>query len=1280
MFIQDHLPKMKASAIVTRLIGVLLMAFARTGFHSAATHIVAAFFPTLNKLAPSLARQRSVLGNLRQGRRSLWYAAPALLVLLSSGMSWAAYSLGFGGVAKALSVGSITLASPAGIAVDAAGNIFVVDTGNSRIVELNAQGTASVLSINGLSPSLSSPEGIAVDGSGNLYIADTGNNRVVKVSSDGEGSVISTGSVTLSSPRGIALDQSGNIFIADTGHNQIVEVTSGGTASALAITVSSGPAGFSSPIGLAVDVSGKLYIADSANNRIVTVAAGSTTGTVVTIAGGVTVTNPTGVAVDNIGNLYVTDTNRIAEVDTAGYGDVLATNKPVSIGLSAPKAVAVDVFGTVYVADTGNHRVVAAAPRINTNIAPGDPSYSLNKTAVGFGHVQLGSSTPASLTLNFSIAFTPALGEIKVLTSGVPNLDFTATTGASNCTSGDAGTACNVYVQFLPTAPGLRTGAVVLYDDANPSRPMLTIPLYGWGDAPVAALAPNTGSVINTGALPTNNPYQIALDGAGNFYVGNYTGMNVTKVAAGGGSAAVVNLGTPGGTATQNLTGVALDGAGNLFIGDHQRSRIIVVTPGGVVSVLNINGLTPALGFPTALVFDGAGNLYIADFTNGRIVEVSSLVVAGTTATGKGTVLRTGAFSFAGSTLTGAAVDPQGTVYFAARTQNGSSIVKVTATGVASVVAIPNNITPTISNPQGVGVDAMGNLYIVDTGHNRIVKITTAGVGSVLSISGLPSPSSLGSLLFGVTVDPAGNLYISDWSNNRIVFVNVSGATQTFASTKVGLTSTDSPKTATVTNLGNQPLAFSANPTYTADFSENSSDTNLCTSSTTLSSGTECDVSVKFTPQSLGSLSTNITATNNTQNVGGSTQQIAVSGTATNPGDTTSTTVAITPTSLANGQMATITATVRDTTSGRTAILPTGNVILIDSVGPTTLNGGSAVALNGGTAILNNVLLHGLGTHTITANYAGVSGSFMTSSGTASVAVSKASVAVTGPATPPSITGGQSGSVTVTLTSPYTTIDAPSGSVTYSILNASNASQASGTAVLTPGSGSSTATISIPGSLAAGSYTLSISYAGDANYLATSAAANVALQIVPGDFALTPSNPGDTNPTSNTPVTVTETAGAATVTMTFNPANGAQTFPEEVHFNVTGLPVGSTWTVTPNPLPAGSSVNTPVVLTIQLPHSMAGLTRGHRLLFGLSPVMAGILLLPFGGWMRRKLGQGRQLVISLCALLVVAGALGLTGCGAGDSGYFGQRNIVATLTASTASGLSHSTNFTIIVK
>ena len=285
-------------------------------------------------------------------------------------------------------------------------------------------------------------------------------------------------------------------------------------------------------------------------------------------------------------------------------------------------------------------------------------------------------------------------------------------------------------------------------------------------------------------------------------------------------------------------------------------------------------------------------------------------------------------------------VDAQGNIYAAARTENSSSIIKVTTAGVASELSFPG-ITPAISNPQGVAVDAMGNVYVVDTANSRIVRLTTAGVASALSISGMPAPSSLGTLLFGVTLDPSGNLYIPDWTNNRIVFANVSGAVLAFPSTDVGSSST--AQTATVANLGDLPLIFATVPTYTVNFSEDTGDENLCALSTSLDAGTLCDVSVEFTPQSAGSLSAGIVVTNNSLNLTATTQTVAVSGTGIAVADTTALAVSANPASVLLGQAITVTAIVTDTTAGHTATIPTGGVTFMDTVGSTTvsLNGGS---------------------------------------------------------------------------------------------------------------------------------------------------------------------------------------------------------------------------------------------------------------------------------------------------------------------------------------------------
>jgi sugar lactone lactonase YvrE len=1185
--------------------------------------------------------------------------------------------------------GSITLSSPSGIVVDSAGDIFIADTvsGSGRIVEVNAQGTASVLTISGLSPTLGSLSGVAIDGAGNLYIADTSNTRVVKVTSSGAGSVFSTGSVTLTAPHGVAVDQSGDLFISDGtgGSSRIVEVTSGGSAAALAINVSSGSAFLSSPEGLAVDASGNLYIADSANNRIVTVTAGSTTGVVLS-TNGLELSNPSSVAVDRIGNVFIADTgnNRIVEAEISGDCDLLMNSAFLqATTFSGPLGVAVDVFGGVYVADTGNSRALVVDPSLGVDDSP-----ALNKTAVGFGHISLGSSTPTSFILSFSVGFSiDSVGSVNAFTSGTQSLDFQIVSGANTtCSGAISGSNCTVEISFLPTAPGLRNGALVLYDAAL--NPALTVPLYGFGDSPVAALSPNTGTVIGTGVLTLSEPYQVALDGAGNMYVGDYSGSNVTKIPAASGAPTVVSLGTPASVPVQDITGVAVDGGGNLFIGDHENSRILVVTPNGVVSVLSISGLSPVLGFPTALAFDAAGSLYIADFTNGRIVEASSIQVTGSTSTGIGTVINTGSYSFTGSTLTGLAIDPRGNIYAAARTDNDSSIIKVTASGVVSALAIPNNITPALNNPQGVAADAMGNIYIADTivttipntdtttTNSRIVKITTAGVASVLSLSG--QASSLASSVFGITVDPFGNLYISDWNDNRLVFVNVSGAPLTFPTpTGSGTTDTaDGPQTATVTNLGNRPLAFSANPTYTADFSSNGNDTNPCTSSTSLSPGTVCDISVNFTPQSVGSLSAGITVTNNTLNVTGSSEQVSVSGTGLNSNDSTATTVIASPTSLVLGQTVTITATVADTATGHTSSSPTGSVTFTDTVNSTvtSLNNGAAVNLNNKTASLTGIVLSGTGTHTITANYSGSEGRYVASSNAATVVVSQASVTVTLTSSASSVVLTNPLVFTATVSSTAIT---PTGTVSFL-----DGTTPLGQGVLSNG----VATLSTS-SLDAGNHTITAVYSGNANF---SAATSGALTESVLDFSL--SNVGGSGGASGSGTSASQTVtpgGTASYPLTILPTNGT-VFPAPITLSLTGVPSGATATIAPSAwtqitsttwsFPANSALPA-TTLAIQTPSTVARLEPGTKLHRTLPPVALGFLLLPLAG-LRRLLGKtlGRTI---FTLLLLAAGAsamAGLSGCEP-TSGLFAQPSQTYTMTVTATSGtLSHATTVTLTIK
>jgi DNA-binding beta-propeller fold protein YncE len=1260
-----------------------------------------------------------------------------IVLLTVAQVAHATFSLTFQGNVQTINTGgSITLSSPSGIVVDPAGDIFIADTvsGSGRIVKVNAQGTASVLTISGLSPALGSLSGIAIDGGGNLYIADKGNDRVVEVASSGAGSRISTGSFNLSIPQGIAVDQSGDIFIADTGNSRIVEVASGGAPAALQINVSSGAPSLNGPRGIAVDVSGKLYIADSNNSRVVTVAAGSTMGVVFSTGQlNPALSNPSGVAVDRVGNVFIDDTghNRIVDVDTAGNGNVLLNSVFLQgTTLSGPLGVAVDVFGGVYVADTGDSRALVV------NLSKGvDDSSSLNKTAVGFGHISLGSSTPTSFILSFSVGYpVDSLGSVNAFTLGTQNLDFQIVSGVNTtCSGAPSITYCTVQLSFLPTAPGLRTGALVLHDpDMNP---VLTLPLYGWGDSPVAVLAPNTGTVISTGALPLSFPFQLALDGAGNIYDAN-DGGNLVKIPAGGGSASVVS--PTGYTVGQEVTGVALDGAGNLFISDHDNSRILVITPGGVASVLSITGLS--VNLPTALAFDASGTLYIADYGSGRTIEVSSIEVTGSTSAGIGTVIGTGSYTISPEGNTGVAVDWMGNIYITDGYlgSDPSRIIKVTSAGAVSLVA-PTGIT--LNSPQGVGVDAMGNIYVANGGNNRIVEINTAGVGSVLAINGLSTPATLGTP-FGVTVDPFGNLYIPDTGNNRIVFVNVSGSALAFTNTATGTKS--AAQTATVTNLGDQPLNFSTNPTYTASFSANTADTNLCTSTTSLLSGTSCDVSVQFTPQSVGSLSAGITVTDNALNVAGSTQQVSVTGTSFNNLDTTSTTLRVNPVAVVAGQTATLTAVVSDTTTPAT--VPAGAVSFSDTVGTTTvsLNGGAAVTLVAGTATLQ-VTPTVVGVHTITANFVGAapkptarleprsaSRQFGSSSGSATLTVTgiaptlsfgpipaqtygnppfavSASSASTGAVTftvvsgPATISGNMvtltgAGTVVVlasqaasgsyaaaTATVSFTVAAAPPGTVptlTFAPIPAqtygnppfavSATSSSSGAVTYAIVSGPATIAGNMVTLTGAGTVVLSASQAASGNY----AAATVTVTFTVAPPAVPPTGFTLTTGAGSGAESVLP-GGAAAFNLVLAPGSGP-TYPDALTLSATGLPAGATVTFSPATIPAGSGA-TPVTMTIQTINSQTA--RDAKPGGSLGTMALALLLLPMAGIkpVRRRLRKLRGLPV--VAALALGAMVCLSGCT--SNGFFNQAvtHYTVVITATDVVTAAHSsTNVTLTVQ
>jgi uncharacterized protein (TIGR03437 family) len=323
------------------------------------------------------------------------------------------------------------LGIPPDMAVDGAGNLYIVDRNNNRIRKVDTSGTMSSFAGNGTSGSsgdggpainaaLFLPIGVAVDGTGNVYIADGASNGLRKVDTSGKINsvpVISSFLSRIASPGGLTVDSAGNVYISDLNGSAIYKLDKAGVLT----TVAGGASGFSGdggpatkaalsfPSGVAVDGAGNIYFADKSNNRVRKV---DTKGIITTFAGtgtagfsgdggpatsarlGLGLALPfQGVAVDGAGNVYIADpqNNRIRMVNPSGIISTFAGNgtgfatgglgngdggPPASASLLQPNGVKVDSAGNVFIADT-NHNLIrkitgaAAAGGSPPNISAG---------------------------------------------------------------------------------------------------------------------------------------------------------------------------------------------------------------------------------------------------------------------------------------------------------------------------------------------------------------------------------------------------------------------------------------------------------------------------------------------------------------------------------------------------------------------------------------------------------------------------------------------------------------------------------------------------------------------------------------------------------------------------------------------------------------------------------------------------------------------------------------------------------------------------------------------
>jgi len=428
---------------------------------------------------------------------------------------------------------------PTGVVADAAGNFFLSDSNNNRVRRVDGV-TGIITTVAGDGNSgysgdggpatqamISNPAALALDGAGNLYFVDSGNHAVRRVDAvtgiitsvagtpgvqgySGDGGPATA--ARLSFPEGLAFDAAGDFFIADTGNAVIRKVTAAGTISTVAGNGTAGYIGdgmqalaseLNQPWNLAVAPDGSLYIADLSNNRVRKVA-------------------PTGIIATVAGN------------GTAGYG---GDGGPASAAvLKAPAAVVLDPAGDLYIADSGNslvRKIFAAGAEIVSVAGNGGQGYNGDNvpalTAQLYGpyglsfasngnlfiadlfnnRIRMVSAT--SLTLQYAtirVSKTSAPQAVPVDNDGnaalrvaAPVLNQSALDPATTtCNAGSSlatSVECNLGVEFAPTMVGSPTvGTLTFGSDSAAAPPVVTL------SGTVLSVEPTTVS-LNSSANPS---------------------------------------------------------------------------------------------------------------------------------------------------------------------------------------------------------------------------------------------------------------------------------------------------------------------------------------------------------------------------------------------------------------------------------------------------------------------------------------------------------------------------------------------------------------------------------------------------------------------------------------------------------------------------------------------------------------------------------------------------------------------------------------------------------
>jgi sugar lactone lactonase YvrE len=616
-------------------------------------------------------------------------------------------------------------------------------------------------------------------------------------------------------------------------------------------------------------------------------------------------------------------------------------------------------------------------------------------------------STPLSVTLTITQSATASAPQ--VFTQGLGNADFAIATGGT-CTAGTAYTAgqqCTVNAIFQPKFPGQRAGVAVL--KAVDGTVMASTLLSGLAKGSLAVLqggridtiAGNGAWIYNVDGVPATSasiflPTGIAVDAAGNTFLSDSANNRIRRIDAQTGNiSTVAGNGSPGyagdgGLATQAMisapAGLVLDGAGTIYFvdsGNHAVRRVDAFS--GIITTIagtGVQGYTgdagPAtaarLSLPQGLVFDSARNLYIADTGNNAVREVDALSGIIRTIAGTGV----GGFSGDNILATAATLNSpwslafsvDGLLYIA--DLNNNRVRKINAFGIISTVAGTGvagfsgdgglAATALLDAPAALAFDPAGDLYIADSGNNRVRKINAA-TSLINTITGTGSEAFYGdggtatfASFYGpyaLFFDQAGNLLVADMFHNRVR--RISGTTLALLYNTIRVGKISPPALEFIENDGNAPLNLT-----TPVLNNTALDiaTTTC-ASTPLATTSFCTLGVEFAPTTVGSV---ISGTmNQPSDAGNSAVVISVYGQVLTVEPTTVTLTSSANPSLLNA-LVTFTANVSSADPTRS-----GPVRFFD--GNTVLCLGVNLDVNGNATCTVSTLT--LGQHTIVAHYLG---------------------------------------------------------------------------------------------------------------------------------------------------------------------------------------------------------------------------------------------------------------------------------------------------------------------